>query len=276
MKEKEGITAFTVVYNEEKVIERCLKSLVGVVDEIILIHDGPCDDRTLEIAKKYTKNIFVLDHRGMGELHVISALQKSNYQWVLRIDADEYLSQGLRRKIRNLIHDESTDAYGFLWKIWDGEKYITKDFPYKRVMFRKNKCYYIEFLHKALQTFGKVKELKLVLEHKPRYNNFTLDVVQKKWKKWAKIEAEYYFQEEFNTWNCSEDIKNTFVREIKNRRALANLLFCPLWFIYSFAKSFFTTKFYKSLGTWKIAFYQGIYAWYLCYYISIIKLKKSP
>ena len=56
-KMKNGISAYLVVYHEEKVIERCLKSLVGVVNEIIVIHDGPCLDKTMEIAKKYTNHV---------------------------------------------------------------------------------------------------------------------------------------------------------------------------------------------------------------------------
>lgn len=45
-----SISACLVVRNEEAVIERCLESLAGVVDEIVLVHDGECEDRTLEIA----------------------------------------------------------------------------------------------------------------------------------------------------------------------------------------------------------------------------------
>jgi Glycosyltransferases involved in cell wall biogenesis len=61
------ISACIVVYNEEKVIKRCLDSIKNVVDEIILVHDGPCKDRTLEIAKRYTNKIFIRPHVGMME-----------------------------------------------------------------------------------------------------------------------------------------------------------------------------------------------------------------
>ena len=47
------ISACVVAHNEEAVIERCLASLDGVVDEIIFVHDGECRDRSLEIAERH-------------------------------------------------------------------------------------------------------------------------------------------------------------------------------------------------------------------------------
>ena len=44
------ISACTIVFNEEKKIRPCLKSLQGCVDEIIVIHDGKCSDKTLKNA----------------------------------------------------------------------------------------------------------------------------------------------------------------------------------------------------------------------------------
>ena len=57
MSKKPKISANVVVYNEERNIKRCLDSVRDAVDEIILVNSGPCTDRTLEIAKRYTKNI---------------------------------------------------------------------------------------------------------------------------------------------------------------------------------------------------------------------------
>ena len=47
MPEKNTISACLVVHNEEKLIGRCLESIKNLVDEIIVVHDGPCQDKTL-------------------------------------------------------------------------------------------------------------------------------------------------------------------------------------------------------------------------------------
>lgn len=50
------LTLCLIVKNEEKYLERCLKSLYEYVDEIIITDTGS-KDNTVEITKKYTQNI---------------------------------------------------------------------------------------------------------------------------------------------------------------------------------------------------------------------------
>jgi len=57
-----NITAIIIIYNEEIKIEDCLKTIHDF-DQIIVIHDGECSDRSLEIASKYTDDIYVLPHK---------------------------------------------------------------------------------------------------------------------------------------------------------------------------------------------------------------------
>ncbi len=81
------ISVCLVVYNEEKIIERCLRSIQAVADEIILVHDGECSDNTLEIAKKYTDKIFIRPHTGDSSLHRVFTYNKAQGQWIFQIDA---------------------------------------------------------------------------------------------------------------------------------------------------------------------------------------------
>jgi glycosyltransferase involved in cell wall biosynthesis len=120
----EKISACLVVYNEEKLIRRCLESLRDVVDEIILVHDGECTDRTLEIAKEYGAKIFVRDHKGFCEHHRPFCCKQASYNWILQIDADEFLSAELRNNLRSLVSNQEVSAYELLWPFWDGKKEI--------------------------------------------------------------------------------------------------------------------------------------------------------
>lgn len=133
------------------------KSLVGVVNEIIVIHDGPCLDKTMEIAKKYTNHVFEKEHKGISELHRIDILQKCHFPWVIQMDADEFLSEELKEKLPTLIKGKEIDAYAFLWKVWNGKKYLTKNFPFKTILFRKEKMGYITFPGRDPFTYGKKK-----------------------------------------------------------------------------------------------------------------------
>ena len=57
------ISACIISFNEEKKIEDCLKSLAGVVDEIVII-DSNSTDSTVSIAEKYTSHIHNQDFLG--------------------------------------------------------------------------------------------------------------------------------------------------------------------------------------------------------------------
>lgn len=142
---KQGITAFMIIYNDGEIVRKALDSIKDIADEIIIIHDGPCKNNTLEICKEYTNKIYIRPHKGMCEHHQAFVYRKAKYEWALKIDADEFLSKELRENIRNLIKDKNADAYSFLWPFWDGQKYITKGWPRKMVLYRLPKISYLGF-----------------------------------------------------------------------------------------------------------------------------------
>jgi len=83
------ISACLIVKNEEKYLDRCLKSIYKYVDEIIITDTGSTD-KTIEIAKKYTDKIYFLKWsddfaaaRNFCQSHAAG-------EYILRIDADEY------------------------------------------------------------------------------------------------------------------------------------------------------------------------------------------
>ncbi|UCB53855.1 MAG: glycosyltransferase family 2 protein [Thiotrichales bacterium] len=104
------ISACIISYNEEKKIEDCLRSLLPVVDEIVLI-DSLSTDRTLEIAGKYTDNIFKQPFLGHIEQKNL-AVEKATHDWILSLDCDERLSERLQQSIL-AVKDrlDNADAY---------------------------------------------------------------------------------------------------------------------------------------------------------------------
>ncbi len=91
------ISACIISYNEEKKIEDCLKSLAGVVDEIILV-DSLSTDQTVKIASKYAAQIY--DQKFLGHIEQKNlAVDKAKNDWILSLDCDERLSDDLRTSI---------------------------------------------------------------------------------------------------------------------------------------------------------------------------------
>ena len=104
------ISACIISYNEEQKIEDCLKSLQGIVDEIIVV-DSISTDGTIEIAKKYTDKIY--EQKFLGHIEQKNlAVEKASNDWILSLDCDERLTDELRdsiSKVKNTLED--ADAY---------------------------------------------------------------------------------------------------------------------------------------------------------------------
>ena len=96
---KQTLSVVFSVHDEEKLFEEAFKSIKGLADEIIVI-DNESTDRTAQIAKKYTKNIYV--HKNTpNSLNATKnyGFSKATGDWILSLDADERVSPELSEEI---------------------------------------------------------------------------------------------------------------------------------------------------------------------------------
>jgi len=282
VKKKEKISAFLIVHHEEKLIERALKSIYGVVDEIIVIHDGPCKDNTLKISKKYTKKIFIRPHKGRASLHMIFAFNKVKNDWILKLDGDEYLSKELRENIQKLAQNKRASAYLFRWLLWDGKKYVTKNWPKKKVLFRKSDVSFLQFPGwDEPKTKGPIISTNYLLEHKPKEGKNDLFWKWRDyWKKSTKeggrgtTQAEYTLKP-FDSFEQFQYEGNDFPLAMRIRRKFP-LLSAPLFAILAFFKIAFSGGAWKEgIYSFKGGFETAIHYLWLGWYINKLKHRKG-
>lgn len=91
------ISLVVVTYNEEKNIERCLRS-VPWASEIIVV-DSYSQDQTVAIAHQLGARVFQEKWKGYGPQKA-SAVEKAKNDWVICLDADEALSPELSTEIQ--------------------------------------------------------------------------------------------------------------------------------------------------------------------------------
>ncbi|MCX6792476.1 MAG: bifunctional glycosyltransferase/class I SAM-dependent methyltransferase [Candidatus Falkowbacteria bacterium] len=267
------ISACLVVYNEELVIERCLKSIASVVDEIIVVHDGPCQDKTLEIAANYGAKIIIAPRTGEAEPIRCLSYEAAQGEWILQIDADEFLSPELQAALPNLIQDDSVDSFEFLWPLYDGKKYVSSNWPYKRCLFRRSAMSFLGLLHYVVDVEGSVKEVPILLEHRPNYNNYSWKIFVKKWVPWAKFQASLYLKDfsEIKKFNYSRD---NWPRSIFLRRHWPLLIAVPDFFIVVL-KNLYSGAYKEGLVAWRSAFMLGIFRIVIDWNIFLGKKKKT-
>lgn len=96
-----SISVCMIVKNEEAVLARCLDSLQGIADEIVIVDTGSTD-RTKEIAALYTNRIY--DFTWVHDFSAARnfAFSKATKEYIYSADADEVLEEKDREKFLNL------------------------------------------------------------------------------------------------------------------------------------------------------------------------------
>lgn len=94
------ISATIITHNEARNIERCLSSLIGVADEIIVV-DSVSTDSTVDICRRYGCKVTERVFTGYGSQRQYAA-GLANGRYVLSIDADEVLTEELRQQLMAL------------------------------------------------------------------------------------------------------------------------------------------------------------------------------
>ena len=100
------LSVIVITKNEGRCIARCLES-VQWADEIIVLDSGSTDN-TAEICRQWTPHVYETDWPGYGE-QKNRGIDKATGDWILFVDADEEVSEGLRREIQEcMTRDEYT------------------------------------------------------------------------------------------------------------------------------------------------------------------------
>jgi len=105
------ISAAIITYNEEQNIGRCLESLRGIADEIVVV-DSFSSDRTEAIC--ISAGVKFVQHPFTGHIQQKNyALDQCAHKWVLSLDADEELSEELRESIFQVKKILTASGYSF-------------------------------------------------------------------------------------------------------------------------------------------------------------------
>ena len=157
------ITVVVITKNEEENIENCLKSVYNWADEIIVV-DDESSDRTVELADKYTDKILHKKMENEG-IHRNWSYAQAKNEWVLSLDADEYVTEELKEEISALFPNPDFNAYSLPLRNYMGSyqvKYSGWYPAHKHRLFVKSKFKYEEVeVHPALIDMGHNKGRKL-------------------------------------------------------------------------------------------------------------------
>lgn len=101
---KPTLSLCMIVKNEEQMLQQCLDSVNGLVNEIIIVDTGSTD-KTKEIAKKNNARVFDFAWKDDFAAARNFSLSKATGTWILWLDADETISKKDYETIKKLLKD---------------------------------------------------------------------------------------------------------------------------------------------------------------------------
>jgi len=201
------ISAVLIVRNEEKNIERCLKSIYWV-DEIVIV-DQSSTDKTLEIARKYTDKIYITENKLICNPDREFGISKTLNNWILLIEADEVIDENLKDEILKVVNENKYDIFFIPVKTFFIGKWIKTCgwwSSYIPRLFRKGTIKY----QSAIHTNGKLLSNRYYYLKNPllHYSYNSLNDWIDKFKRYTTVMAYEYCQK-----NMKINFKNT-IKEI--------------------------------------------------------------
>jgi glycosyltransferase involved in cell wall biosynthesis len=162
------VTVLILTKNEEPRIRRCLDS-VRWADEIVVV-DGYSTDKTVDICREY--GVKLIQHRFDGgfDTDCNMGIDNSSGDWILKLDADEVVSQGLRDDIERIVKDDKGfSAFKFRRKNFFLNHFMRYGgwYHYSLHLFKRQRARYKGHIHETLVVDGKVGTIEGAVEHYP-------------------------------------------------------------------------------------------------------------
>lgn len=178
------ISVCMIVKDEEKYIEKCLKALYKKFDEIVVVDTGSLDN-TKKLVAKYTNKLFDYKWENNFSKARNFAAEKATNDWILVIDADEFLEKFDINKLITQLKKERTSVFTIKQiNFFDDKKSTEK----VNRLYNKRESKFIGLVHEQLVNINGseliVKDTLLKVKH----IGYTKEVVEKKDKTGRNIE----------------------------------------------------------------------------------------
>lgn len=172
------ISLCMIVKDEQDMLEACLQSVQGIVDEIVIVDTGSTDN-TKEIAERYGAKLYDYVWNSDFASARNFAIEQATSKWILQLDADEYVQEASKKRFHTFLDTSGEHALSLQILNYDDESSSYTVHRYPRIYRNLPSIRYQGKIHEQLAFKGEIldfQETDLQLIHL----GYTKEVVKKK------------------------------------------------------------------------------------------------
>ena len=175
------ISVCMIVKDEEKVLKRCLDSLAGLWEELIIVDTGSTD-ATKKIAEKYTDKVYDFTWTGSFSDARNFSFSKASCDYIYSADADEVLDEENRKKFFFLKEAMEAESEIEIVQMYYGNQLSQNsiynfDKEYRPKLYKRiRKFWWQEPIHEEVRLKPVVFDSDIVILHKPHGQHGSRDL----------------------------------------------------------------------------------------------------
>ena len=218
------ISLCMIVRDEEMVLERCLESVANIVDEIVVVDTGSVD-KTKDVAKKFTDQIY--DYVWCDDFSAARnfAFSKGNCEYLMWMDADDVFPASEKRKFFDMKENLEKQPCDMVMMIYDAafdaEGKSSLSYYRERLIRNCPQARWEGRVHEVIVPFGKVRQVDIHFEHrkeKKEYSERNLNIYEKMISEGQTLDAReqfYYGRELFyhRNYEKATEVFKVFLQE---------------------------------------------------------------
>ena len=173
------ISLCMIVKNEEKNLERCLKSYAPLMDEIIVVDTGSTD-KTKEIASRFTDKIY--EFKWVDDFSAARnfSFEKATCDYIFSADADEVLDEENREQfaiLKQVLDEEIEIVQMYYGNQFQNGTIYNYDCELRPKLFKRLRSFtWIEPIHETVRTLPVVFDSDIVITHMPEESHTKRDL----------------------------------------------------------------------------------------------------
>ncbi|MDR1917540.1 MAG: glycosyltransferase [Christensenellaceae bacterium] len=161
------ISLAMIVRDEELVLDRCLQSVTGIFDEIIIVDTGS-HDRTKKIARKFTDKVYDFVWCDDFSKARNFAFSKATGDFIMWLDADDVITPENAKRLKDLLNGKCDwDILYMKYDIWFDELgKPTFSYYRERIVRRGVNPVWVEPVHEVIIATGRISYSDISVEHR--------------------------------------------------------------------------------------------------------------